>query len=93
MQRGRHTTRHTELFSLPKGGLLADTPGFNKPEFRLNTEILPRLFPQIRLQLERNKCKFRDCLHLDEPGCAISKDWERYQDYKNFLQEIISSHR
>ena len=93
LQRGRHTTRHVELFSLSNGHFLADTPGFNKPDLTINAEILPRLFPEIRLQLENYRCKFRDCLHLDEPGCAISRDWERYQDYKNFLQDIIRSHQ
>ena len=48
---------------------------------------------EIRSQLEANRCKFRDCLHLHEPGCAISRDWERYNDYKSLVQETLTSSR
>ncbi len=90
LKRGMHTTRHVELFSISKGCFLADTPGFNKPECNSNIDMLPKLFPEIRSRLENDKCKFRNCLHLDEPGCSISKDWERYQDYKIFMEDILN---
>ncbi|MFS8119139.1 MAG: ribosome small subunit-dependent GTPase A, partial [Microcoleus sp.] len=46
--RGRHTTRHVELFDLPGGGLLADTPGFNQPALECDPSELPRYFPEVR---------------------------------------------
>ncbi len=93
LQRGRHTTRHVELFSLESGGFLADTPGFNKPEFTIKPQHLAELFPELRSQLVDKKCKFRNCLHLDEPGCAISRNWERYENYKNCLMELSNQRR
>ncbi len=92
LKKGRHTTRHVELFSLVNGALLADTPGFNMPELPIDPYDLSQLFPELRSQLETTSCKFRNCLHLDEPGCGISKNWERYEEYKTYLAEIIQSH-
>ncbi len=83
--RGRHTTRHVELFSLRKGSLIADTPGFNKPDLQFHPTELPHLFPEIISQKNFGKCKFNDCLHIDEPGCVIDKSWERYSLYVNFI--------
>ncbi len=91
LQRGRNTTRHVELYSLPNGGFIADTPGFNKPEFIFEPENLAEYFPELRFQLAQKICKFRNCLHVNEPGCAISRDWERYEVYKQYLDEMINS--
>ncbi len=93
LKRGRHTTRHVELFSLGKGSLIADTPGFNRPEIEVEPKNLAYLFPELRTQIIHNKCKFRDCLHRDEPGCVVSKDWERYSNYRSFLDELIILHQ
>ncbi len=93
LQRGKNTTRHVELFSLLSSTFIADTPGFNKPALSIDSFELASLFPEFRIQLETRSCKFRDCLHLDEPGCQMSKDWERYEYYKNYLEEILSSRR
>ena len=91
--RGKHTTRHVEL--IPIGdGLVADTPGFSSLEFTdIEQEDLNNCFPEIRKLSEA--CKFRGCLHLAEPKCAVKKGLEngevpsfRYQHYKEFLEEI-----
>ncbi|MGI0489054.1 small ribosomal subunit biogenesis GTPase RsgA [Pantanalinema rosaneae CENA516] len=87
--RGRHTTRHVELFELPQGGLLADTPGFNQPELVSTPEELAEYFPEIQQRFSHDRCQFNDCLHRDEPGCVVRGDWERYEHYLNFLAEAI----
>lgn len=87
--RGRHTTRHVELFDLPDGGLLADTPGFNQPDLDCKPIDLAQLFPEARARLAEASCQFSNCLHRDEPNCAVRGDWERYAHYLNFLEEAI----
>lgn len=88
--RGRHTTRHVELFELPAGGLLADTPGFNQPDLDCTPQELVYYFPEARQRLERASCQFGDCLHRDEPKCAVRGDWERYEHYLEFLYDAIA---
>jgi ribosome biogenesis GTPase len=90
LARGRHTTRHVELFELPTGGLLADTPGFNQPELDCPPEALADYFPEIRHRLMAASCQFSDCLHRDEPGCVVSGDWARYEIYLLLLEEAIA---
>ncbi|MGD1859456.1 MAG: small ribosomal subunit biogenesis GTPase RsgA [Leptolyngbyaceae cyanobacterium] len=85
--RGRHTTRHVELFELPHSGLLADTPGFNQPDIACAPPDLGFCFPEIRKRLHQQHCQFTNCLHRGEPGCAIADDWERYADYRQLLEE------
>jgi ribosome biogenesis GTPase len=84
LSRGRHTTRHVELFELPTGGLLADTPGFNQPDLDCLPEELVEYFPEAQKRLEVGRCQFSDCLHRDEPNCAVRGDWERYEHYLDF---------
>ncbi|OCQ91102.1 ribosome small subunit-dependent GTPase A [Oscillatoriales cyanobacterium USR001] len=86
--RGRHTTRHVELFELPGGGLLADSPGFNQPNLECEPEDLAQLFPEVRQRLAKGSCQFNDCLHRDEPNCVVRGDWERYRHYLEFLVEV-----
>ncbi|NNV01444.1 ribosome small subunit-dependent GTPase A [Brevibacillus sp. MCWH] len=92
--RGRHTTRHVELISLPGGGYVADTPGFSSLEFigidELDLAEAFRDFGELSAS-----CKFRGCLHVSEPGCAVlaaldagELDTERYQHYKQFREEL-----
>lgn len=88
--RGRHTTRHVELFELPTGGFLADTPGFNQPDLELTPAELANTFPEIRQRLAHQTCHFNDCLHRDEPNCVIRGDWERYDHYLTFLEQAIA---
>jgi ribosome biogenesis GTPase len=90
LARGRHTTRHVELFELPSAGLLADTPGFNQPELDCAPEDLSRYFPEIRQQLAHATCQFSDCLHRQEPGCVVRGDWERYDIYRVLLEDAIA---
>ena len=94
LRRGKNTTRHVELFSIGNGSLLADTPGFNRPEIYCNPSSFAFLFPEFRTQLNNTKCrcKFRNCLHRDEPGCVINKSFERYTLYLEDLEEMINSH-
>lgn len=88
--RGRHTTRHVELFELPTGGLLADTPGFNQPDLTCPPIELAYYFPEARQRMEAADCQFSNCLHRDEPNCAVRGDWERYEHYLTFLEEVIA---
>lgn len=88
--RGRHTTRHVELFELPAGGLLADTPGFNQPDLSCTPIELANYFPEARQRRAEADCQFADCLHRDEPNCAVRGDWERYEHYLTFLEEVIT---
>lgn len=90
LKRGRHTTRHVELFSLPEGGLLADTPGFNQPDLNCNSLELASYFPEARERLSQDHCQFSDCLHRDEPNCVVRGDWERYEHYLEFLESAIA---
>ncbi len=92
LKRGIHTTRHVELFAIGNGSLLADTPGFNRPEIVCEPSAFASLFPEFRSQITNSKCKFRNCLHRDEPGCVMNKDLERYSFYRQNLEEIINSH-
>jgi ribosome biogenesis GTPase / thiamine phosphate phosphatase len=88
LARGRHTTRHVELFELPNGGLLADTPGFNQPDLDCSPEELIHYFPEARERLATGHCRFGDCSHRDEPDCIVRGDWERYEHYLIFLEEV-----
>jgi ribosome biogenesis GTPase len=88
LRRGRHTTRHVELFALAPGALVADTPGFNRPELPADPAQLAALFPEVRQHLARAGCQFRDCLHQGEPGCAVGSAWERYPWYSLCLQDL-----
>ena len=90
LKRGTHTTRHVELFAIGNGSLLADTPGFNRPEIVCDPSGFAFLFPEFRTQLSNSQCKFRNCLHRDEPGCVIDKDLERYPFYRENLEEMIN---
>lgn len=88
--RGKHTTRHVELFELPGGGLLADTPGFNQPSLECQPEHLIDYFPEARQRLEVGACQFHNCLHRHEPNCVVRGEWERYPYYLALLEEAIA---
>ena len=91
LQKGRHTTRHVELYELPQGGFIADSPGFNQPYFDFPPETLINYFPEVKSQLLTNSCRFHNCLHRDEPDCVLKKkDWERYEYYLRFLEEVLA---
>lgn len=70
ISRGRHTTRHIELFPMEGGGYVLDTPGFSSIEAEdITAEQLESCFPEFRK--ETGKCRFRGCAHINEPDCAI----------------------
>lgn len=68
-QRGRHTTTHRELVALPDGGLLLDTPGLREIQLWASEEGLASAFRDVEALAP--ECRFRDCAHLSEPGCAV----------------------
>ena len=88
---GKHTTRHVELFALPAGGYLADTPGFMQPNLTVTPQELTDCFPEARQRLASgNICHFNNCWHRrDEPDCVVRGDWERYEHYLAYLEEAI----
>ena len=69
--RGRHTTRHVELYKLSCGALIADTPGFSAFEtgHLAEKEDIQHLF--IEFESYFGKCRYSDCAHINEPGCLI----------------------
>lgn len=94
--RGRHTTRHIELYRFPDGQtLVADTPGFSSFETErmdwIQKEELQQVFPEFEPYI--GKCQFPDCAHLKEPGCQVRKALEagdieptRYESYQRLYQ-------
>ncbi|MDA8353702.1 MAG: ribosome small subunit-dependent GTPase A [Firmicutes bacterium] len=97
--RGRHTTRHVEILDLPGGGQVADTPGFSQLSFgKMEATELGRCFPELAERA--SDCKFRGCLHKNEPGCAVREalttgeiSGTRYRHYLQFLEEINEQRR
>jgi ribosome biogenesis GTPase len=67
--KGRHTTAHRELFLLPGGGLVIDTPGLRSVGLVAETDGLSRVFDDIEGLAAL--CRFHDCGHRNEPGCAV----------------------
>lgn len=92
--KGLHTTTFAEMFDLPFGGKVIDTPGMR--EFGLvdvSRQELSHYFPEMRERL--NECQFNNCLHVNEPGCAVknaveegSIDPGRFDSYLNILDSI-----
>ncbi|MCP3761950.1 ribosome small subunit-dependent GTPase A [Domibacillus sp. A3M-37] len=91
--RGKHTTRHVELIPAA-GGLVADTPGFSSLDFDgIDVEDVSACFPEMA-ELS-SSCKFRGCIHINEPKCAVKQAVEkseipsyRYNHYLQFIEEI-----
>lgn len=85
--KGKHTTTFAEMFDLPFGGYLIDTPGIRElGVFDIEKQELGRLFPEIRELM--SDCKFHNCRHINEPGCAVLRAVEndeiepsRYDSY------------
>ena len=92
-QKGVHTTRHSEIIPLNENSRIVDTPGFSNLKFDfLMPNELDLLFEEIAKY--KKECKFPDCLHLTESGCAVKEnldkiDETRYQSYKEFVSEAL----
>lgn len=91
--RGRHTTTHRELVKLPAGGLLLDTPGLRELQLWGEETSLQDAFSDIE-ELGR-QCRFRDCRHAGEPGCAVQEaladgrlDHGRFESYLDLQSEL-----
>ncbi|MEW6495959.1 MAG: ribosome small subunit-dependent GTPase A [Cyanobacteriota bacterium] len=91
--RGRHTTTHRELIILPSGGLLIDTPGMREIQMWSGNEGLQETFADITSTA--TLCRFRDCQHQNEPGCAVQQairdgllDARRFHNYQKLQQEL-----
>lgn len=97
--RGRHTTRHAELFRLPGGGWIADTPGFSLLETPDVKKVdLDSYFLEFGDPSE--ECRFSDCIHSGEKDCGVKQAVEtgeiassRYESYLCFLEEVIQKER
>ncbi len=97
--RGRHTTVSARMVPLGGGGWLVDTPGFSEVGlFGIEPRELARCFPEMRGPLER--CRFPDCRHLTEPGCAVGEAVaagtiaaDRHESYRILLEELVSAPR
>jgi ribosome biogenesis GTPase len=74
-QRGRHTTTHRQLLLLPGGGVIIDTPGMRELQLWSDAADVDSAFADIDALTEA--CRFRDCLHESEPGCAVRAAIER----------------
>ena len=88
IKRGRNTTRNIELFRLSEESYIVDTPGFNIHNIDIKPILLANLFPEFSTQIKNNQtnCKFRDCLHVKEPGCKLNKNFERYKYYQELIR-------
>ena len=91
--RGRHTTSHRELIVLPGTGCVIDTPGMRELQLWDSAEGLERAFEDIEAVIAA--CKFSDCGHDTEPGCAVqsglsdgSLDGERFESYQKLQREL-----
>lgn len=99
-RRGKHTTRHVELFKLDDDSFVLDSPGFGSLslDFLEDESQLRRYFKEIDKYGKR--CRFVSCLHLNEPGCEVKRlvedgiiNGERYKNYLSFLEELKNIRR
>lgn len=92
--KGLHTTTFAEMFDLPGGGKIIDTPGIRELGLvDISKQELSHYFPEMRALI--NDCQFNNCMHLNEPGCAVKAAVEegtininRYISYCNILESI-----
>ncbi|NJL80204.1 MAG: ribosome small subunit-dependent GTPase A [Richelia sp. SM2_1_7] len=91
--RGRHTTTHRELILLPNSSLIIDTPGMREIQIWASEQSLHSTFEDIEILAQ--KCRFRNCQHRQEPGCAIQQalqegklDYSRFLSYQKLQKEL-----
>ena len=97
--RGKHTTRHNEMYILSEGMKIIDTPGFTA----LLENTIPRAeikeyFPEFKPY--EGSCPFKDCMHVKERDCAVRKAVEdgkipesRYNSYKSMVSEAKTTYK
>lgn len=93
IQRGKHTTRHVQLFRLDKGGFILDTPGFSAFSVTdVSHDDLQNYYPEF---IDADSCRFKGCSHTSEPDCAIRSmvsegkiDEGRYMRYIELYKEL-----
>ena len=99
IKRGKHTTRHSEIFYLGNQTFLFDTPGFSSLDvLSLEKEELELLFPEFSPYL--GQCRFTGCSHISEPSCGIKEavqngkiSQKRYESYTAFYKELNAVRR
>lgn len=99
IERGKHTTRHSELIVLEEGSYIMDTPGFSSLYVGdMEKEELKYCFPEFSAY--EGKCRFNGCSHSHEPGCAVREAVEegkihrmRYEDYTFLYRELQEKKR
>lgn len=92
--KGLHTTTFAEMFDMPFGGRIIDTPGMREfAMMDIEPQELSHYFPEMRALI--NNCRFNNCMHIEEPDCAVKKaveenkiSAERYISYLNILESI-----
>jgi ribosome biogenesis GTPase len=96
--RGRHTTTHRELFLLPEGGLILDTPGMRSLSLWEADAGMEAMFGDIEELV--TKCRFFDCQHRREPGCAVRRalnngtlERRRFESWSKLQKEMESFER
>jgi len=94
--RGRHTTTHRALIPLPSGACLIDTPGMRELKPTGEEDLTESGFADI--EAVAAQCRFRDCLHQREPGCAVRAaiesgeiDEERFHNYLKLREEVAAA--
>jgi ribosome biogenesis GTPase len=94
--RGRHTTTHRALIMLPSGGCLIDTPGMRELKLTGEEDLAEGQFADIEALAQQ--CRFGDCSHQSEPGCAVRAaledgrlDPERWQNYLKLRDELAAA--
>ncbi|MDO4489935.1 MAG: ribosome small subunit-dependent GTPase A [Lachnospiraceae bacterium] len=99
LQRGKHTTRHSQLIPISEGTYLVDTPGFTSLYTAdMEKEQLKYCFPEFAEY--EGECRFQGCVHVSEPGCAVKAalregriSQERYENYQMFYEELREKRR
>ena len=94
IKRGKHTTRHSELFCIDKDTYIMDTPGFTSLRLPdIEKEELSAYYPEFGKYLDQ--CRFLGCAHISEPDCVVKEAVEkgeiprsRYDNYKQFYEEL-----
>lgn len=97
LKRGKHTTRHAEIYKLGFGGFVVDTPGFSSFDVNeIELDELTDFYPEIKKYSDN--CRFNNCIHNKEPNCGVKKAVDdkqisdiRYNNYIKLLEEIKSN--